>query len=118
LIEGDRGGRAAVLGDSFPVYKYPGKVLLPDHRNEELLLSAKVLALAATTKQTMASFSSRSKVLALGALIFSLLVTYGSCARPPVNFTASDFTADPNWEAARATWYGAPTGAGPDDDGT
>lgn len=60
--------------------------------------------------------SSSSKVLALGALIFSLLVTYGSCARP-ANFTASDFTADPNWEAARATWYGAPTGAGPDDDG-
>uniref|UniRef100_A0A804R3T3 Expansin-B4 n=1 Tax=Zea mays TaxID=4577 RepID=A0A804R3T3_MAIZE len=63
----------------------------------------------------MASISS-SKVLALGALIFSFLVTYASCARP-VNFTASDFTADPNWEAARATWYGAPTGAGPDDDG-
>ncbi|KAG2539425.1 hypothetical protein PVAP13_9NG475514 [Panicum virgatum] len=62
-----------------------------------------------------------SKVVALGALmitIFSLLVSYGSCARPPpVSFNASAFTADPNWEAARATWYGAPTGAGPDDDG-
>ncbi|PAN48537.1 hypothetical protein PAHAL_9G388500 [Panicum hallii] len=52
------------------------------------------------------------------ALIFSLLVSYGSCARPPpVNLNASAFTADSNWEAARATWYGAPTGAGPDDDG-
>ncbi|XP_002464943.1 expansin-B3 [Sorghum bicolor] len=62
--------------------------------------------------------SSFSKVVAalIGALIFSLLVTYGSCATP-ANFTASDFTADPNWEAARATWYGAPTGAGPDDNG-
>ena len=62
-----------------------------------------------------------SKVVALGALmitIFSLLVSYGSCARPPpVNLNASAFTADPNWEAARATWYGAPTGAGPYDDG-
>jgi hypothetical protein len=35
-----------------------------------------------------------------------------------VNFNTSAFTTDPNWEAARATWYGAPTGAGPDDDGT
>jgi hypothetical protein len=35
-----------------------------------------------------------------------------------VNLNASAFTADSNWEAARATWYGAPTGAGPDDDGT
>ncbi|CAL4915515.1 unnamed protein product [Urochloa decumbens] len=63
----------------------------------------------------MASMIS-TKVAALAAVIFSLLVTYGSCARP-MNFTASDFTADPNWEAARATWYGAPTGAGPYDDG-
>jgi hypothetical protein len=60
--------------------------------------------------------SSSSKAAALAALLFSLLVTYGSCARP-VSFNASAFTADPNWEAARATWYGAPTGAGPYDDG-
>ncbi|KAF8780753.1 hypothetical protein HU200_001190 [Digitaria exilis] len=46
-----------------------------------------------------------TKVAALAAVIFSLLVTNGSCA------------PDPNWEAARATWYGAPTGAGPYDDG-
>jgi hypothetical protein len=62
----------------------------------------------------MVSFS--FNVVALAA-IFPFLLTYGSCARP-VNFNASAFTADPNWEAARATWYGAPTGAGPDDDGT
>ena len=66
----------------------------------------------------MASAMIATKVASLAAalLIFSLLVTYGSCARP-VNFNASAFTADPNWEAARATWYGAPTGAGPYDDG-
>ena len=66
----------------------------------------------------MASAMIATKVASVAAalLIFSLLVTYGSCARP-VNFNASAFTADPNWEAARATWYGAPTGAGPYDDG-
>jgi hypothetical protein len=55
-----------------------------------------------------------SKAVALVAL--SLLVSYVAGARPG-NFSASEFTADPNWEAARATWYGAPTGAGPMDDG-
>ena len=67
----------------------------------------------------MASAMIATKVASLAAaLIFSLLVTYGSCASPPpVNLNASAFTADPNWEAARATWYGAPTGAGPYDDG-
>ena len=109
------GAVAAFLGDSFPVYKYPGTVLLPDHRKAELLLSAKEATPFRVT--LLAAMASSSRVLALGALVFSLLVTYGSCARPAVNFTASDFTADPNWEAARATWYGAPTGAGPDDDG-
>ncbi|XP_066317948.1 expansin-B3-like [Miscanthus floridulus] len=56
-----------------------------------------------------------STVVALGALLL-LLATCGSFAIP-VSFNASDFTADTNWEAARATWYGAPTGSGPDDDG-
>jgi hypothetical protein len=58
-----------------------------------------------------------SKAVALAALSSLLLVSYAAGARPG-NFSASDFTADPNWEAARATWYGAPTGAGPMDDGT
>uniref|UniRef100_A0A8R7K0R2 Expansin-like EG45 domain-containing protein n=1 Tax=Triticum urartu TaxID=4572 RepID=A0A8R7K0R2_TRIUA len=55
-----------------------------------------------------------SKAVALVALS-SLLVTYASAGAG--NFNDSAFTADPNWEDARATWYGAPTGAGPDDDG-
>ncbi|CAL4983318.1 unnamed protein product [Urochloa decumbens] len=64
----------------------------------------------------MASMIASSKVVALGALIFFLLVSYGSCTRI-VNFNASHITADPYWVPARATWYGAPTGAGPDDNG-
>uniref|UniRef100_A0A804LN93 Expansin-B4 n=2 Tax=Zea mays TaxID=4577 RepID=A0A804LN93_MAIZE len=64
----------------------------------------------------MATTLSSTVVVALGAPLFLLLVTCGSCARP-VSFNASDLTADPGWDAARATWYGAPTGAGPDDDG-
>ena len=67
----------------------------------------------------MESMIAGSSIRALTIMIFSLLVSYGSCARsPPVNFNASALTADPNWEAARATWYGAPTGAVPDDNGT
>ncbi|XP_047045671.1 expansin-B3-like [Lolium rigidum] len=62
----------------------------------------------------MAALSAKA-VIALVALS-SLLVSYAAAGRPG-NFSASDFTADPNWEAARATWYGAPTGAGPMDDG-
>ena len=57
-----------------------------------------------------------SKKAAVAALFSFLVVTCVAGARPG-NFSASDFTADPNWEVARATWYGAPTGAGPDDDG-
>ncbi|PAN46597.1 hypothetical protein PAHAL_9G196400 [Panicum hallii] len=64
----------------------------------------------------MASMIASSKVVTLGALIFLLLVSYGSCTRI-VNFNASHITADPYWVAARATWYGAPTGAGPYDNG-
>jgi hypothetical protein len=62
----------------------------------------------------MAAVSSKAVVLV--ALSF-LLVSYAA-GDSPGNFSDSDFTADPNWEAARATWYGAPTGAGPMDDGT
>ncbi|CAO2149709.1 unnamed protein product [Urochloa humidicola] len=63
----------------------------------------------------MASMIASSKVVALGALIL-FLVSYGSCTRT-VNINASHITADPYWVPARATWYGAPTGAGPDDNG-
>ncbi|KAG2548008.1 hypothetical protein PVAP13_9KG146385 [Panicum virgatum] len=64
----------------------------------------------------MASMIASSTVVTLGALIFLLLVSYGLCTRI-VNFNASDITADPYWVPARATWYGAPTGAGPYDNG-
>ena len=64
----------------------------------------------------MASMIASSTVVTLGALIFLLLVSYGLCTRI-VNFNASDITADTYWVPARATWYGAPTGAGPYDNG-
>ncbi|CAO2144739.1 unnamed protein product [Urochloa humidicola] len=63
----------------------------------------------------MAFMIASSKVVALGALIL-FLVSYGSCTRI-VNINASHITTDPYWVPARATWYGAPTGAGPDDNG-
>ncbi|KAF8653863.1 hypothetical protein HU200_061992 [Digitaria exilis] len=65
----------------------------------------------------MASVIGSSKVVALGALIFSLLFSSGSFA-VLANFNASHITADPYWVPARATWYGAPTGAGPMDNET
>lgn len=65
----------------------------------------------------MAALSSKAVALVALVALASLLVTYVA-AGPPVSYNASAFTADPNWENARATWYGAPTGAGPDDDGT
>ena len=68
------------------------------------------------TIETQSFMSAQSKLVALGALIFFLLVSYGSCTRI-VNFNASHITTDPYWVAARATWYGAPTGAGPYDNG-
>ncbi|XP_047083317.1 expansin-B7-like [Lolium rigidum] len=36
---------------------------------------------------------------------------------PAANSSANGTNADAGWLDARATWYGAPTGAGPDDDG-
>ena len=63
----------------------------------------------------MAALSCKAAV-ALIALSSLLVISYAAGDQPG-NFSASDFTADPNWEAARATWYGAPTGAGPMDDG-
>jgi hypothetical protein len=78
----------------------------------------------------MASFT----IAAATALLFCLLAADGCCAKnsnkthhaPPspgtspsapvsnVNATDADTGA---WLDARATWYGAPTGAGPDDNG-
>ena len=49
---------------------------------------------------------SSSKVAALAAL-FVVLAMYAEAASP-----------NGGWQAAKATWYGAPNGAGPDDNGT
>lgn len=57
---------------------------------------------------------------ALVALV-SVLLTYGCCAQSPLNYTGSLAKASKaswSWLPAKATWYGAPTGAGPDDNGT
>ena len=48
---------------------------------------------------------SSSKVSALAAL-FVVLAMYAEAASPKGG-----------WQAAKATWYGAPNGAGPDDNG-
>lgn len=53
----------------------------------------------------MAGFPGNNGV-ALVALVTALL-TCGSCAS----------AGSSGWQAAKATWYGAPTGAGPDDNG-
>jgi hypothetical protein len=58
-----------------------------------------------------------SKVAAILAIL-SVLVVHGSCKGHPVNYNVSDASAyGSGWLPARATWYGAPTGAGPDDNG-
>ncbi|XP_062205589.1 expansin-B6-like [Phragmites australis] len=55
------------------------------------------------------------KAVALVAL-FSVLVTYGARAQQPdYNTSATSYYSD--WVPAKATWYGAPNGAGPDDNG-
>jgi hypothetical protein len=53
-----------------------------------------------------AVISMSSKVAALAAL-FVVLAMYTDAASP-----------NGGWQAAKATWYGAPNGAGPDDNGT
>jgi hypothetical protein len=59
----------------------------------------------------MSSFS----VAVATALLFCL-AAHGCCAPPPSS--ANGTNADTGgWLDARATWYGAPTGAGPDDNG-
>ncbi|KAM0926265.1 hypothetical protein ACQ4PT_003395 [Festuca glaucescens] len=78
----------------------------------------------------MASFT----IAAAAALLFCLLAADGCCAKnsnkthhappspgtsPPAPVSSANATdADTGrWLDARATWYGAPTGAGPDDNG-
>jgi hypothetical protein len=53
------------------------------------------------------------------ATVLAALISSGSCASlhdvPPGPNITTDY--DGQWLAARATWYGRPTGAGPDDNG-
>lgn len=35
-----------------------------------------------------------------------------------LNYSSSDYNDGLTWISGSATWYGAPTGAGPDDNGT
>ncbi|KAG8092520.1 hypothetical protein GUJ93_ZPchr0012g20569 [Zizania palustris] len=64
----------------------------------------------------MAAMSCR--VVAALVAVVSVLLTGGSCAGEVVNYNTSAVTAyGSGWLPARATWYGAPTGAGPDDNG-
>jgi hypothetical protein len=53
------------------------------------------------------------------ATLVSLLLTYGCCAQQRhLNYTSKLAKASSSpWLPAKATWYGAPTGAGPDDNG-
>uniref|UniRef100_A0ACD5ZT38 Uncharacterized protein n=1 Tax=Avena sativa TaxID=4498 RepID=A0ACD5ZT38_AVESA len=78
----------------------------------------------------MASSSSSSGAVAF-VMLFCILAAHGAESQPPsspaatnsppppaANPTSVNGTdADAGWLDARATWYGAPTGAGPDDDG-
>uniref|UniRef100_A0A453MU16 Uncharacterized protein n=1 Tax=Aegilops tauschii subsp. strangulata TaxID=200361 RepID=A0A453MU16_AEGTS len=63
----------------------------------------------------MAGISTNAIVLVLVALL-SVLVTSVRCA---ANYdTAAARSYNSGWLPAKATWYGAPTGAGPMDNGT
>lgn len=105
-----------------PAYKCPGNMILPEHQSivqpSNPTWSVRWYTTPTSLKKhrylwyfSMAPLSSRAVAL---VALSSLLVTYAAAG----TFNDSAFTADPNWEDARATWYGAPTGAGPDDDGT
>ncbi|KAM0821172.1 hypothetical protein ACQ4PT_029713 [Festuca glaucescens] len=63
----------------------------------------------------MVAFSRNA--VALAALV-SVLLTHGCCAEQRLNYTSKLAKASSSpWLPAKATWYGAPTGAGPDDNG-
>ena len=63
-----------------------------------------------------------AKAVVLAGLSFSVLaathVSSAAAEQPAENYDTSDASYSSNWLPARATWYGAPTGAGPDDNGT
>ncbi|TVU31797.1 hypothetical protein EJB05_23498 [Eragrostis curvula] len=64
------------------------------------------------------TMGSLCNIIAVALVVLAALVSVGSCQRPNVppgpNITTS---YDGVWLNAKATWYGQPTGAGPDDDG-
>ena len=51
--------------------------------------------------------SSKAAAVALAVALFSVLAAYGAEAAKPGG----------GWLPAKATWYGSPNGAGPDDNG-
>jgi hypothetical protein len=59
-----------------------------------------------------------SSLLALAASLALLsVITPSTCFDPTeINYNASEVAL--NWMTGSATWYGAPTGAGADDNGT
>ena len=57
--------------------------------------------------------------VALAAVIISVLSAACATAQQPAgDYNTSDVAYSTGWLPARATWYGAPTGAGPNDNGT
>ncbi|XP_034600885.1 expansin-B1 [Setaria viridis] len=54
-------------------------------------------------------------VVAVAAAVLAVLVAGVSCWAPPGPNITTDYNG--RWLPARATWYGQPTGAGPDDNG-
>ncbi|GJN20086.1 hypothetical protein PR202_gb07414 [Eleusine coracana subsp. coracana] len=65
----------------------------------------------------MASLSTKAVAAVTLVTVLSVFVSTGVRAQTE-NYTTSAATAyDSGWLPAKATWYGAPTGAGPDDNG-
>ncbi|KAK3157107.1 hypothetical protein QOZ80_2AG0116250 [Eleusine coracana subsp. coracana] len=61
-----------------------------------------------------------TKMPALVAVLFAVLFAHGAHAQPANNSTSElrrQLQGKGGWIAAKATWYGAPTGAGPYDNG-
>jgi hypothetical protein len=63
------------------------------------------------------------KVAALLVALVSVLATHGARAQPSYNASSArrelyySSTTGGSWQPAKATWYGRPNGAGPDNNG-